>query len=151
MLKRVCGAILACAIATGFAGCTNMNSPSVDYQTNDGTVFPQIPALTGCGSSASPLPGSKNCTGSIQVTVPKPVTTGVISVYFNYPDSGSFYHGQVSVGSGAPGTVTVPLVNEYISTCLTSYATRIDVYDGPQTGPSTLIGSRLVTLTPSCS
>jgi hypothetical protein len=74
----------------------------------------------------------------VTLIINRALTSGYVSVFFNYPDSGAFYHGQLYVGSGVPGTVTVHVVNDYISHCVTSYATSFEVYDGPssaQTAP----------------
>lgn len=149
---RIVGKLgLICLIGLAASACANgsMNAPT-DYQTYDGTVSATGWTLSTCAKSASPLPGWLDCPGTVTVFVPKPVKSGVVSVYFNYPDSGTFYHGQQTVGAGAPGTVVVSVINQYVPQCVT-YNTRIDIYDGPQTGPTTLIGQRLVTIAPTCS
>jgi hypothetical protein len=101
---------------------------------------------------ADPLPGWRNCAGTVTLSITKKIPSGVVSVFFNYPDDGSFFHGQLDVGSGIPGTVTVNLVNDYISGCVTSFATTIDVYDGPQTSQTApLLVSDPLTLNVTCT
>jgi hypothetical protein len=143
MLKRVCVSVfLLVAI-----GC------SADSPTSlAGSVRVTKWALTGCPTSASPLPGWRNCTGTVTLSITKTIPSGVVSVYFNYPDNGAFYHGQLQVGSGIPGTVTVNVVNDYESSCVTSFATTFDVYDGAQTAQSApLLVSQPMTLNVTCS
>lgn len=89
-------------------------------------------ATWSCTTSANPLPGWRNCTGTVRLTITKRVPSGIVSAFYNFPDAGSFFHGQLSVGSGIPGTVTVNVTNEYVSRCVTPYSTTITVYDGPQ-------------------
>jgi hypothetical protein len=102
--------------------------------------------------SADPLPGWRNCAGTVTLSITKKIPSGVVSVYFNYPDDGAFFHGQLDVGSGIPGTVTVNLVNNYISSCVTTFATTIDVYDGPQTSQTApLLVSSPQTLNVTCT
>lgn len=80
------------------------------------------------------------------------IPSGVVSVLFNYPDSGAFYHGELAVGSGVPGIVTVNVVNDYIPRCVTSFATQVNVYDGPRSSPSSpLLVSRPITLNFTCN
>lgn len=104
-----------------------------------------------CSTSASPLPGWRNCTGTVALTITKTISSGIVSVFFNYGSSGSFYHGQVAVTPGVT-SYTVNVVNEYVSTCLTSYTTSVDVYDGAQSASNPpLLVSTPVTLTGTCS
>jgi hypothetical protein len=85
-----------------------------------------------CDRSASPLPGWTGCHASVKLNVGQKSSAGAISVYVNYPDGGSFYHGALNlVGLPSPaGAVTVQLTNDYVSHCVTSFSTTADVYDG---------------------
>jgi hypothetical protein len=105
-----------------------------------------------CTISATPLPGWRNCTATVGLTISKPIQSGYVSVFFNYPSNGAFFHGELAVNSGGPAqSVTVNLVNEYVSQCVTTYSTTVDVYDGRQTaGQAPLIVSVPVTLTSTC-
>jgi len=84
-----------------------------------------------CAASASPLPGFRTCSVIAAITITKALPSGTVSVYFNYPDGGSFYHGEVSGLAGFTGTKEVTLTNSYVSSC-PSLRTTVDVYDGPQ-------------------
>ena len=125
----------------------------------DSDSTPAVPAVTinsyslnACTSSASPLPGWRNCQGTVTLTVNKAVTSGYVSVFFSYPDSGTFYHGDLQVGSGVPGRVVINVVNNYVSHCVTSYATTFEVYDGPQSaGSAPLLLSHPQTLSITCT
>ena len=119
------------ALLVVLAGCSGITSPG-----SKGTVTLQSLSLTGCAGSASPLPGWVNCSASVTLNVTKTVSSGYVSVYFNYPDAGSFYHGQVQVSAGAPGTIVVPMINEYVGSCATSLQTSVGVYDGPESNSS---------------
>ncbi len=106
-----------------------------------------------CSISATPLPGWRNCTATVILNISRPIQSGFVSVFFNYPSSGAFFHGELAVTSGGTlRTVTVNLVNEYVSQCVASYATRVDVYDGRQNATQApLLVSTPVTLTSVCS
>ncbi|HEY5220406.1 MAG TPA: hypothetical protein VIJ16_11390 [Gemmatimonadaceae bacterium] len=128
-------------------GCSGIAAPG----DTGGTVVLNGLTLSGCGPSASPLPGWTNCTGTVTLNITKTVSSGYVSVYFNYPDDGSFYHGQYQVSSGKPGSIVVPMINNYVSACVTTLATTIDVYDGPessQTAP--LLASIATTIHATC-
>ena len=84
-----------------------------------------------CAASATPLPGFRTCSVIVAVQIAKSVSSGTISVYFNYPGGGSFYHGQLSGLAGATGTREITLNNEYVSSCPQIQST-VDIYDGPQ-------------------
>jgi hypothetical protein len=84
-----------------------------------------------CAASASPLPGYRTCSVTAAITFTKGTPSGTVSVYFNYPDGGSFYHGQASVPTGFKGSVDVVLTNTYVSSC-PNIRTTVDIYDGPQ-------------------
>lgn len=143
MLKRVCVSVFM-LVAIGCSS-DSLTSPV-------GSVRVTKWALTGCPTSASPLPGWVNCTGTVTLSITQTIPSGVVSVYFNYPDNGAFYHGQLQVGSGVPGTVTVNVVNDYESHCVTSLATTFDVYDGAQNAQSApLLVSQPMTLNVTCS
>ena len=105
-----------------------------------------------CTISASPLPGWRNCTATVALTISKTIQSGYVAVFFNYPSSGAFFHGDLAVNSGGPTqSVTVNLINEYVSQCVTSYATKVDVYDGRQNAAQPpLIVSVPVTLVSTC-
>jgi hypothetical protein len=120
--------------------------------SSGGSVAVKSWTIGGGCVSASPLPGWRDCAGTVTLNIPKTIPSGVVSVYFNYPDDGAFFHGQLQVGSGVPGTVTVNLVNDYISSCVTSFATTIDVYDGPETSQTaSLLVSYPLTLNVTCT
>jgi hypothetical protein len=143
MLKQLVASMFVLAAI----GCSSdgITSPA-------GSVTVNSWAIGGGCVSASPLSGWRNCAGTVTLTITKSIPSGVVSVYFNYPDDGSFFHGQLQVGSGVPGTVTVNLVNDYISNCVTSFATTIDVYDGPQTSQTApLLVSHPLTLAVTCT
>jgi hypothetical protein len=144
MLKlRLCVSVLLLAAV----GCSSDSATGIV-----GSVRVNSWVLSGCSVSASPLPGSRNCTGTVTLSITKSIPSGVVSVFFNYPDDGSFYHGQLQVGSGIPGTVTVNVVNDYEPACVTSFATTFDVYDGPETASSPpLLVSQPITLNVTCS
>lgn len=104
-----------------------------------------------CDRSATPLPGWTSCHASVKLNVGQKSSAGVISVYVNYPDDGSFYHGALNL-SGLPspaGTVTVQLTNDYVSHCVTSFATTADVYDGASSN-ATLMQSIPFTIKATC-
>ena len=89
-----------------------------------------------CSQTTPGLPGWINCTGCVSLTVNKNVSSGYVSVYFDFPDAGSFFHGQLQMPNGKPGAIVVPVTNEYVSMCVTSVQTSIGVYDGPESNPS---------------
>ena len=144
MLKRVCAFVfLLTAMACGGS------SPSAP-STPTGTVT--VGRVTwSCAISASPLPGWRNCTGTVALAITKTISSGYVSAYFNYPDGGSFFHGDLQVGSGTPGNVTVNVVNNYVSQCAANpFTTTVDVYNGSQSAQSApLLVSVPVTFT-SC-
>lgn len=107
----------------------------------------------GCSISADPLPGWRNCTATVSLTISSVITSGYVSVFFNYPTSGAFFHGELAVASsGVLQTVTVNLVNEYVSHCVPSYQTSINVYDGRQNAAQApLLVSEPMTITSTCS
>jgi hypothetical protein len=125
MLKRLLAMFLLAGTACTSAGPT-------ESSTADPAVYVTGYSFQSCAGSASPLPGWRGCQGTVTLTINKALSSGYVSVFFNYPDAGSFYHGQLQVGSGVPGRVVVNVVNDYVSQCLTSYPSRFDVYDGPQ-------------------
>jgi len=101
-----------------------------------------------CTISASPLPGWRNCTGTVALTITKTISSGYVSVFYDYPTSGAFFHGELQVGSGTPGAVIVNVVNEYVSQCANPYTTTVDVYDGRQSAQTApVLASVPVTLT----
>jgi len=68
-------------------------------------------------------------------------------VFFNFPDDGSFFHGEASVGSST-GSVTVNVANGYVSHCANPFTTNVGVYNGSQTAQSPpLLANVPVTLT----
>jgi hypothetical protein len=68
----------------------------------------------------------------VAITITKPLTSGTVAVYFNYPDGGSFYHGQLSGLAGFTGTQEITMTNSYVSSC-PALRTTVTVNDGPQT------------------
>ena len=88
----------------------------------DAGVYVNGYAFQTCASSASPLPGWRSCQGTVKLIIKRALSSGYVSVFFNYPDSGGFYHGQLYVGSGVPGTVTVDGIDMIKSDPASSYA-----------------------------
>jgi hypothetical protein len=122
----------------------------------DSTASKGVTTLTAftfapCDRSASPLPGWTGCHASIQLNVGQKSSAGVISVYVNYPDAGSFYHGALNLVGlpSPPGAVSVQLVNDYLSHCVTSFVTTADVYDGTSQN-ATLMQSIPFTIKATC-
>jgi|GEM_PF-6669908 len=107
-----------------------------------------------CTISASPLPGWRNCAGTVTLSISRRITTSFVSVYFDFPTNGAFFHGELSVihdGRSLAKVVTVNLVNEYVSRCVASYPTTVNVYDGRQSAPSApLLVSTPLTLSSNC-
>jgi hypothetical protein len=105
-----------------------------------------------CSISATPLPGWKNCTGTVTLTISKIIPSGYVSAYFDYGSTGSFFHGELAVTSGGPAqTVTVNLIDEYVSACETSYLSTVTVYDGHQSAlRPPLLAVAPVQLTSTC-
>ncbi len=105
-----------------------------------------------CTTSAAPLPGWRSCPGTVGLDIRKPISSGYVSVYYNYPDAGSFFHGELFVGTGIPGRVTVNVVNDYVSHCTAgAYRYSIDVYNGRQSAQSApLIATLPTTLNVNC-
>ena len=106
----------ACTDSTGLGG------PEVEYVGY---------RAARCASSASPLPGYRTCSVVVAVTIHSKVSSGTISVFFNYPDQGSFYHGELSGLTGFTGTKEITLTNGYVSSC-PKIQTSVEIYDGPQ-------------------
>ena len=145
MLKRVCVSVtllaaLACA------------SDSATGTTQTGSVKVTGWSLSVCPVSAAPLPGWRNCPSTVTLSITKTISSGIVSVFFNYPDNGSFYRGQLQVGAGIRGSVTVNVINDYLPRCIPTFATTIDVYNGPQSAQSApLLVSNPTTLNVTCS
>jgi len=136
-------AVVLCAALT-IAGCAGVDASS---SFNVSSTHVQ---LTGCPSSASPLPGWVNCTGVITLSITGAPSSGYVSTYMDYGSSGTFYHGQAAVLSGAT-SVSVNVVADYVPQCLTSVSTSVDVYNGPQTNQNApLVASIPITLTGTC-
>lgn len=108
-------------------------------------------SLTGCGRSASPLPGWTDCTGTITVDATGTPSSGYFSVYMNYGSTGSFYHGAIAAASAGRNSYVISVVNDYIPQCFTSVTTSVEVYDGPPSASNApLITSIPLTLTGTC-
>jgi hypothetical protein len=90
------------------------------------------------------LPGWIDCAGTVNLKVNRPVSSGFVTVTFDYPDGGSFFHGGLEVDTNI-GTFPVPVINTYISHCVTPFAATVVVRDGPTGGPILL--SQPITLT----
>jgi hypothetical protein len=88
-----------------------------------------------CAASASPLPGFRTCSVEVAIVITKAVSSGTVSVYFNYPGAGSFYHGEISGLAGVTGSRTLTLTNSYVSSC-PAIRTTVDIYEGPQSSNS---------------
>jgi hypothetical protein len=135
-------------VLVALSGCSGAGSLT---GASAGAVTLQSVSITGCPQSEAPLPGWVNCTATVSLNVTKTVSSGYVSVYFNYPDAGSFDHGQVQVSSSKSGNIVVPMVNDYVSVCVTSYATTVDVYDGPLSATmAPQLASFPMTLTVKC-
>jgi hypothetical protein len=103
-----------------------------------------------CAASATPLPGFRTCSVIVAVQITKPVSSGTVSVIFNYPDGGSFYHGQLSGLAGVTGTREITLTNSYVSSCPQIQST-VDIYDGPQSSQNApLLQSVSAKIGPMC-
>ena len=102
------------------------------------------------------ITGLYNCTGTVTVDIPTPITTDTVSVSLDFPDSGSFFHGSQTIPSGFTGQVTVPIVNDYEPGCVTpgDYQRTITVYDGyaaPGSSAASVIATADMTLHWTCS
>jgi hypothetical protein len=92
---------------------------------------------TGCDRSAGDLPGWINCRSVLDITITATNQSGYVSAIYAWPDSGSFYHGDVQVTRGAaPGSIRINLVNNYVPRCVTSLPTTLTIRDGPQSATS---------------
>ena len=140
-------AVVLTACSQTPTGPSNNPTTATQTQTQSGTVT--VGRVTwSCVTSAAPLPGWRNCTGTVALTITRTISSGYVSAYFQYPDSGSFFHGDLQVGTAVPGAVTVNVVNEYVSRCANPFATMVDIYNGPQNAQSApLLVSTPVTLT----
>jgi hypothetical protein len=138
-LLALCAAFTLCACA----GVGADAAPKLTVSVNN-------VHLTGCPTPATPLPGWRNCTGTILLSVTGTPSSGYISTYMDYGSTGTFYHGQVAVVSGT-SSYTVNVVSEYVPQCYTSLATSVDVYDGSEANSNApLIASIPITLSGSC-
>ncbi len=130
-------------VPLGFAACSDSTAPKL-------TVSSARVQLTGCPSSASPLPGWVNCTGTITLSVSGTPSSGYLSVYMNYGSSGSFYHGSTTAVAGSQ-SYAISVVNDYVPQCFTSLSTTVDVYDGPPSASNApLVTSIPIALTGTC-
>jgi murein DD-endopeptidase MepM/ murein hydrolase activator NlpD len=110
--------------------------------------------LTGCERSAAPLPGWRNCRGTVEATVNGLVPSGNLTAYFGFPDSVSVYQGTLAVPSDrAPGTVRIDVLNSYLPNCpALPYVMNVTVRDGRQADPSLpLVATAPITVTTPCS
>ena len=105
-----------------------------------------------CTISASPLPGWKDCAGTVTLTISRTIQSGYVSVFLDYPTTSSFFHGELAINSGGPAqTVMVPIINEYVAQCVMTYLTQVNVHDGRQSDTQApLLLSLPVTLTSVC-
>jgi len=149
MLKRALATLLFLA-AYGCSGMNGTTSPS-NTPSSTGSVTATHVSLTACPTSATPLPGWLNCPGTITLSITQAVSSGYVSVYMNYLGN-SFFHGQLAV-SGIPGTVSVSVVNDYVSACTAGpLSTTVDVYNGQSRNSSApRLSSTPFTLNISCS
>jgi hypothetical protein len=143
--KRRRTAFFVAISVLALAGCSS-DPTAPSPAAPSGTVT--IGAVTwSCSISASPLPGWRSCTGTVALNITKTISSGYVSVFYNYPDSGSFFHGDLQVGSGTPGNVTVNLRNSYVSHCANPFTTEVDVYNGSEgAGSAPLLASKTVTI-----
>jgi hypothetical protein len=101
-----------------------------------GSVTATQVSWTACQKSATPLPGWLNCPGTIALSVTETISSGTVSVYMNFLGN-SFFHGQLAVDPGFRGNVSVPVNNDYVSSCTAGpLSTTVDVYNGPSTNPT---------------
>src|SRR5579859_7146639 len=105
--------LLALFPAALFAFSTSCSSPTSSGSGGGGTISVGAIHIAGCSNTASPLPGWKNCTATAALTITEAISSGYVSVYMNYPTSGSFYHGQAQVVSGTT-SYTVTMMNDYV-------------------------------------
>ena len=123
--RAAAGALLA-ATGLALAGCGSLTATALDN-----TVGVTQLNVGGCaGPAPAPKPGSINCTGSVVLFVSMTVNSGWVSVRMAYPDSSSIYTGEVQVNSTHPRDMIVNIANPYQPACVTSYDTKINVYDG---------------------
>jgi hypothetical protein len=127
MRLRFVRRLMPVVIAIPLASCRALTTPD----SNNNVVITSL-LMGSCASTAAPLPGWKGCTASMSLYVSMTVTSGYVSVYFQYPDSGSYYYGDVQTGLQQPGDIVVNLVNDYVPSCPAGYATTVQVYDGPK-------------------
>ncbi len=78
---------------------------------------------------ATPLPGWRFCQGAVPLTISSPPSSRYVSVFFAYPDSTSFFHGETLVVAGRTG-YTVNVVNAYFARCVPSVSTTIILRNG---------------------
>jgi hypothetical protein len=93
------------------------------------------------------LSGWSDCPGTVNLKINRPVSSGFVYVVFDYPDHGSSFHGTAPIGQ-TTGPVPVPVINTYISHCVTNFVTTVVVRDGQFGGP--IIASQPITLTTTC-
>lgn len=137
--------LLPAAAVLALIGC------GISTTVDPGTVQFESFAFAGCDLPGDPLPGWRDCHATVSLTVTKTVRSGYVTVIINYPDDGSFYHGSYVTTSSKPGHFTYSIKNQYISHCVTSYATQADVYDGPDGAQTaTLLASIPLTLHATC-
>jgi len=68
------------------------------------------------------------------MTITKTVQSGYVSAFLPYPDSGSFYHGDVRVTAGSkPGAIEINLLNNDVPRCPSlPYTASLAIYDEPR-------------------
>lgn len=145
MRSRVAHRVCTVLAAVALSACAGSDATSPKVSVSSVRV-----QLTGCPQSASPLPGWLNCTGTVTLNASGTPSSGYFSVYMNYGSSGTFYHGSIAAGSGTQSYV-VNIVADYVSQCLTTVNTSVDVYDGPPSASNApLITSIPITITGTC-
>ena len=132
LVRRAAAGSIVAATALSLVGC---NIPS-DPHADNTVVVTQV-NLGGCAAAApAPQPGWVNCNGSMVVFVSMAVTSGWVSVRMPFPQPNSVYGGEVQVTKQRPGDLIIGLTNPYEPSCVTSYDTKISVYDGRLNDPN---------------
>ena len=81
MLRRV----FICMFLFGGTACSS--STTTEPSATDGGVYVNGYAFQSCASSASPLPGWRSCQGTVRLIINRALSSGYVSVFFNYPTS----------------------------------------------------------------
>lgn len=146
LVQRFAPIAMAAAAAT-LGGCKVLQAPDASN-----TVVVTGFEVGTCASPATPpKTGWINCTAQLALYVSKNVSSGYVSAYIQYPDSGHYYHGDVPVSINPAGDILIDLVDDNVPVCSANYATQVQVFDGPQTDAhATLLASLPFTIKGVC-